>query len=139
MAKEGARVKPISRRELRLFGSCWRKRSYSERAAKNVGPLLRPAPVQPAVRGQAEAESRIARQRGAGYREMIETGSRRRGVIVLPWPHDFDRMSERSEARRQRLHGQRDAIDLRGPGLGHDRYAHAAWQLLRCAEARSRV
>ena len=88
---------------------------------------LAPVPGQGCGGWQAEAQARIARQRGARQQQ----GRQRAFVAVLAAvgrlarTHHFHRMAAAGQAARQSLHGQGHAVDLRRPGFGDEGVAHA--------------
>ena len=82
--------------------------------------------VQVALCRQSEAQAGVAWQGGAREQQLLELdGGRFIRNAVLARAHQLDRVAERSEPACERLHGQGDPVDLRRPGLGDDRYAHA--------------
>jgi len=102
------------------------QRRPAERALRGdvqrVRARCRPRGEQLAGRGQARAQAGIARQRQAADQGFAGP---RRGRGDLSWPHQRDLVPPFAQAAFQRLHGQRDAVDLGRVGFGDDGVAHA--------------
>ena len=81
-----------------------------------VRPLRRPARRQPLAGRQAEAQARVARDRRAFHQHQRGVGTR--AVVLALGSHQADRVAEPAQAVFERLHGERDAVDVGRVGFG---------------------